>query len=625
MNEHNSILKISALSFFLLLTTTTALGQAKQKISVNFNAIPFKQFIDSIESRTPFYFYYDARALDTLQITIQAEELTLAEILQKAFDNTSFYFQLDDANHVFITSQLPVQTKLPAHFFDKTVPVNDSISPFAVAFQKPTTSQKLESNTNIKLIELGNRTHALKGKANISGYIRHTVTGQALAGATVYIDSLSISTLTNQFGYFIITVPTGALTLKVSSVGMQDESYALQVNDDGKLDIQMQDYITSLKTVVVLSDRNTNTKSLNMGLNRLQMPYIKKVPVVFGETDILRVIQTLPGVTSAGEASTGFHVRGGASDQNLILFSDATIYNPSHLFGFFSAFNPDVVKGVELYKSGIPQKFGGRLSSVMDVATKEGNGSKLSGAGGIGLLTSRLTLEGPLKKEKTTFVIAGRMNYSNWLLKKVTNDNYKNSQASFYDGNLHVNHSINAKNNIYLTGYISHDQFQLNMDTLYNYVNKNINLKWKHIYNKRMTGVTTTGFDVYQYALSSDQNRVNAFDLSYKIQQVHFRSDYNYTVNNKHQLNFGIHSIYYKLQSGSYQPKGLQSLVKHDVLQPEKALESALYLGDAFTVSPKLAINAGLRFSLFNYLGPKSVYQYLKYLPRQGSHYNGYR
>src|SRR4029078_10164549 len=198
-----------------------------------------------------------------------------------------------------------------------------------------------------------------------------------------------------------------------------------------------------------------------------------QVPTVLGESDILRVVLTLPGVTSVGEASTGFNVRGGATDQNLILLNDATIYNPSHLFGFFSAFNPDVVKGVELYKSAIPEKYGGRLSSVLDVTTLDGNSKKLSGVGGIGPLTCKLMLEGPIKNEKTTFVIGGRTTYSNWLLQTLPNNAYKNSSAAFNDLSLHLTHTVNLKNSLYLTGYLSNDNFRLNSDTTYKYHNKN--------------------------------------------------------------------------------------------------------------------------------------------------------
>jgi hypothetical protein len=226
-----------------------------------------------------------------------------------------------------------------------------------------------------------------------------------------------------------------------------------------------------------------------MGVDKVNIRTIKQVPSVLGESDILRVVLTLPGVTSVGEASTGFNVRGGAADQNLILLNDATIYNPSHLFGFFSAFNTDVVKGVELYKSAIPEKYGGRLSSVLDVSTRDGNSKKLSGTGGLGILTSRLTLEGPLDKEgKTTFILGGRTTYSDWVLKQIPILNMPTA-CFFLRSEPEHYHTINPKNTIYLTGYFSRDKFKLNSDTLYKYGNQNAIIKWKHIFNSKFFSV----------------------------------------------------------------------------------------------------------------------------------------
>ncbi len=244
-----------------------------------------------------------------------------------------------------------------------------------------------------------------------------------------------------------------------------------------------------------------------MGEERLTIKTIKRVPVIFGEADVLKVLLTLPGVTSVGEASNGFNVRGGSTDQNLILFSDATIYNPSHLFGFFSAFNPDVVKEFELYKSAIPEKYGGRLSSVLDVSMRDGNSKKLSGVGGLGLLTSKLTIEGPLKKDKTSFIAGGRTTYSNWLLRQIPKSDYSKSRAGFNDVNLRISHTFNDKNSLYLTGYLSNDNFKLNTDTLYKYGNRNVNIKWKHIFNNKFYGLFIAGMDNYRYDISSDENR----------------------------------------------------------------------------------------------------------------------
>ncbi len=474
--------------------------------------------------------------------------------------------------------------------------------------------------TKRKVYQIGAKTNVnANGKATIAGYVRDAKTGEAIVGAVVSADSLPAEIVTDGFGYYSIALSKGTHVLHINSLGMKEAKRNIVLHSDGKLNIELQNYVATLKDVIVLSEKRSNIKGLQMGLERLSINTIKHVPVAFGEADVLKVVLTLPGVTSAGEASEGFNVRGGSTDQNLILFGDATIYNPTHLFGFFSSFNPDVVKGVELYKSTIPEKYGGRLSSVLDVTTRDGNSKKFSGNAGIGPLTSKLTLEGPIIKDKTTFILSGRTTYSDWLLHSLHNVNYKNSEASFSDFNALITHNINTKNTLYLTGYASFDKFKLNSDTLYKYGNKNANIKWKHIFNNKLYDVITAGFDHYQYSVSTSQNPVNAYQLAFNINQATFRADFNYSPNNKNKIDFGLNSVYYVLHPGSFTPNDAKSLVVPNVLQQEQALESALYVGDQYSITPKLSLNAGLRYSVYNYLGAHDVYTYLPDLPKSAN------
>jgi hypothetical protein len=350
---------------------------------------------------------------------------------------------------------------------------------------------------------------------------------------------------------------------------------------------------------------------MQMGLEKLDIKTMRQVPTAFGETDILRVVLTLPGVKSVGEGSTGMNVRGGATDQNLILFNDAVIYNPSHLFGFFSAFNPDILKTVELYKSAIPAKYGGRLSSVLDIRTRDGNNKKLSGAGGIGLLTSRLTLEGPIIKDKTSFIIGGRTTYSDWILNRLPNSTFKESSASFYDVNAHISHEINEQNTVYLTGYSSQDKFKLASDTTFKYLNQTASIKWKHIFSNKLYGVLTGAHSNYKYNINSEGNPVNASELTYGINQSSIMADFSYFPAAKHALDFGVSSTLYRVAPGSLNPVGPESLIVPDLLDPEKGLESAVYASDQITISPRFSVMVGLRYSFYQALGPKSVNQYV--------------
>ncbi|PWU01473.1 MAG: TonB-dependent receptor [Bacteroidetes bacterium] len=625
----NPVRKNILFIFFAVLVCAKGFSQEKL-ISVSFDQSTFEDVVKDLESKTDFHFYYDPIQFDSFQVSIHVVDKSVPYILKQIFQGTDYRFSIDSHDRIYVVKRLEILTTLPPGFFDKRSR-KDSL---AYANITADTSGETDKPTNTatsenKLYEIGIKGLQTKpGSAIITGYVKDSKNGEPIIGAAVYVENTKTGTVTDQFGYFTLTLSRGRHQLKITSVGMKDARRQIMLYSDGKLNIEMFDFIPSLKAIVVVAEKASNVKGVQMGLEKVSIRTIKQVPVVFGEADVLRVVLTLPGVTSVGEASTGFNVRGGAADQNLILFNDATVYNPSHLFGFFSAFNPDCVQDIELYKSSIPEKYGGRLSSVLDVTTRNGNKKKIAGTGGIGPLTGRFTLEGPIWKDRTTFVIGARTSYSNWILRNLHNDEFNKSKASFYDANLHISHEFNSKNNLYITGYISKDQFKLNSDTTYGYSNRNLSIKWKHIFNSKFYGIATTGIDNYQYDVSSSANPVNAFDLKFKISQYNARFDFSYAASAKHSLDFGVTSVLYKLDPGSLNPVGDKSLVTPDIVQPEQGLETAVYVGDKFDISSKLSINIGLRYSMFNYIGPHDVNSYAEGLPKEESnitdttHYN---
>jgi hypothetical protein len=354
-----------------------------------------------------------------------------------------------------------------------------------------------------------------------------------------------------------------------------------------------------------------------MGFEKLDIKTMKSVSAIMGEVDILRVILTLPGVQTVGEASTGLNVRGGSADQNLILYNNAVVYNPTHLFGFFTAFNPDEIKSTELLKSGIPAELGGRLSSVIDISSRSGNAEKFVGTGGVGPLTGRLTLEGPLVKDKTSFLMGARSSYSNWLLSKVPDKTISNSRASFNDVNLNINHIHNQNNSLFYSVYWSNDKFKFNDDSLYRYNNFVTSLNWKHTFSDRLNSQIVLTHSGYTYSVESIENALNAFKLSYKLNQTDFKGEFNYIPIENHSLMFGLNATLYTIKPGMKEPLGNSSLVLVDKLQQERAIESALFIGDNFEINPRFSIYGGLRYSFFTALGPKYVYQYTEGLPRK--------
>jgi len=599
---------------FLLHVASAQQGSTKL-ISVNFQQAGVTQFVNDLESKTGYHFYYDPISLDSLKVTLQVNDKPLTAILDMAFKNTDYHYAITQ-QQVFLTRGRQIKTDLAPGFL-VTAHVQEKQTTTVADYTDDRDKKVPDATTENKIYEIGIKTNTIKpGNAILSGYVRDIKSGEAVIGASIYVANTKTGVATDNFGYFTMSLPRGRHTMNVRGLGMRDTRRQIILYTDGKLNIEMQEQVNSLKEVKISADKVANVRSVELGITRLDIKNIKQIPTAFGEADVLKVVLTLPGVTSVGEATTGFNVRGGSADENLILLDGATIYNPAHFFGFFAAFNPDIVKDIELYKSSIPEKFGGRLSSVLEITNREGNKKIFTGSAGIGLLTSRFNIEGPIVKDKTSFIFGARTTYSDWLLKLLP-EAYKNSSASFSDANLDISHQINDKNNIYLSTYYSNDKFRLNSDTTYNYSNKSVSLKWKHNYSTKLFSLITGGFDRYQYSISSTANPVNGYDLAYNINQGNFRADFTYYLSSKHTIDFGLSSILYVNNAGNYEPDGSQSLVIPQVIATEQALESALYLGDKYDVTSNLSISAGVRLNIYNYLGPQTVDTYAPNLPKE--------
>ena len=599
-------MKFILCTLFIGFTSFHSVAQDDRPISGDFKALNFEEFVRQIEKSTPYRFYYNPVWTDSLKINLSVLRKTVPEILDEIFQSTELRYAIDKNHTIYISLGQSLMTDLPFDFFGEGEQQNTKKN----NDQEYSPYEEIEKTKEEKLFTIGFKNANSKPTANIAGYVRNSKSGEGVIGASVFVENPLIGVASDQFGYFSITLPKGRHELIIKSLEMKSSKRQVMLHADGKLDIELLEDVTPLKEVVVQSERDAQVMGLQMGLEKLDIKTMKQIPVALGEVDIFKAILTLPGVQSVGEGTVGLNIRGGASDQNLILYNDATIFNPSHLFGFFSAFNPDILKNVELYKSGIPAEYGGRLSAVLDVNTREGNKRKFAGSGGISPVTGRFSLEGPIFKDKTSFLIAGRSTYSDWLLTKIPSASLKNSQASFYDLNLSISHQANDKNNFYVSGYLSKDGFKLNSDTAYNYANQNASAKWKHIFGNKFYGVLTTSYSGYDYNISSTINPVNAYQLSYIVKQASLKADFNYFLNTKHTLNFGASTIRYNLSPGSFQPNGGESLVTPDVLQKEQGQESALYVGDHFEINPRLSLYAGLRYSMFQSLGPKDVFTY---------------
>ncbi|MDQ3277570.1 MAG: TonB-dependent receptor, partial [Bacteroidota bacterium] len=382
------------LLIFLCFVAAASNAQEKTsaRISGHFVNLPVTKFFQAVEAQSPYYFYYDSTHVDSLRVNLMVQEQPLPEVLQNVFRNTDLQFAIDAQNRVFITRKIPLVTTLPPNFFNPEKGGQKADHAQALAIASTAESRRKAASEN-RIYEVGIKTNTIKqGNVVVSGYVRHNKSGEPVANASLFIDSLNRNVITTADGYYTITLPAGSHTVFVQSLGMQDAKINVVVYSEGTLNLEMKEHVALLKEVVVSAQKLANVNRVQLGVERMNIEAIKKVPAVFGEADILRAVLTLPGVKTVGEASTGLNVRGGSADQNLVLMNGATVFNPSHFFGMFAAFNPEIVKDIELYKSSIPAKYGGRLSSVLDIGLREGNKKEITGSAGIGVVTSRINI-----------------------------------------------------------------------------------------------------------------------------------------------------------------------------------------------------------------------------------------
>lgn len=441
-------------------------------------------------------------------------------------------------------------------------------------------------------------------KFTISGTITDSNSNETLIGVNVEIPELKIGASTNEYGFYSLAIPEGNYEIIISYVGFETVVEKLSLTQNIKKNYSLSESGQQLQEVVITTEKNTaNIRKPEMSVNKLSISTIKKMPVVMGEVDVIKSILFLPGVTNAGEGQSGFNVRGGGADQNLILLDEAMIFNSSHVFGFFSVFNPDAIKDLKLYKGGIPAKYGGRASSVLDIYQKDGNSKDFHMNGGIGLITSRILAEGPIVKDKGSFLVGGRASYAHLFLQATGNDN----SAYFYDLNTKLNYKFDSNNSMYLSGYFGRDVFSLNETFANTYGNATLNLRWNHLFSDKLFSNLSLIYSNYYYGLTLD---FLGFNWDSGIKNYNLKYDFRHYVSNSIKLNYGFNSTYYNFNPGTINPNSDTSTINYKQLDKKYALENGIYLEAEQTLTDKLAVNYGVRYSLFNRLGNSTVNLY---------------
>ena len=447
---------------------------------------------------------------------------------------------------------------------------------------------------------------------SIRGSIKDSSNGETLFGATAFLKGTTIGAVTNEYGFYSLSAPKGDYVLIVSYMGYETFTKAIDLSKDVVLDFELVEQSTNLDAVVIVAEESEQVgiKKPQMSVSKLNAATIKQMPAVLGEVDVLKSIQMLPGVTNNGEGSSGFNVRGGAADQNLVLLDEAIIYNTSHFYGFFSVFNTDAIKDIKLYKGDIPAKYGGRVSSVLDVRQKDGNSKNFGLSGGIGLISSRLAAEGPILSDKGSFLVAGRTSYAHLFMKAL--EALKDDKISFYDLNLKANYEINKNNRIYLSGYFGRDVFNLSNLIENTYGNATGNLRWNHVFNDKLFSNVSLIYSKYDYQIILDFIEL---DWIANIQNFNLKYDFKYYLNDKIQLDFGVSGITYNLNPGEVSPTSETSSINYRKLDEKRAFESGLYINAEHNITNKLTAQYGLRYSRFSRLGGQSITNYINNQP----------
>jgi hypothetical protein len=607
------VIKKTLLGFLFFILVQFIFGQSNKKISISFSDINRIDALLKLEKETELTFYFDKTWFDESLISKSFTNTDIDDILLEILKETPLNYLIID-KRVVLTKNTAIIDKLPSGFFGKEN--NKTVEEIT---NSPVLQKQYITNSNAtnKVYEVGkgNKTSA-KSKYTISGYIKDLKTGNPIENLPVFVAEKNINTVTDSRGYYTLELPLGQNILETSSLSYGKTQMQVIVYGDGTLNFELDESLELLDEVLIDANKDNNIRSPIVGVTKIDIQGIKNIPLVLGERDILKVATTMPGIKTSGEGALGYNVRGGKVDQNLILFDNAAIYNPSHFFGVFSAINPFVSGSVDIYKGSIPAEFGGRLSSVIDISTKESNKKKFSGEGSIGPVTGNLSLETPIVNGKSSLMMGVRATYSDWILKSISEESIKNSNASFYDGVIKYEDSINNNNKFQVTSYISRDQFSISSDSVYGYGNFLGSIKWEHVFDAKNSLNVILASSQYKFNITYEGVYNRNFDYGYKINETELKLIAKYNHSKKHKLDYGLSSKMYNIQPGYMKPLGNESVIQERRVQKDKGLESALFVSDLIEVNDKLSVDVGLRFSTFLALGKREQNIYDANIPK---------
>lgn len=571
-----------------------------------------------------YRFFYLKDWVQNIDAEQDIEGDSLSQILDQLLAETTLnYYILEDDRRVFLLRNGIIYDELPSAFLETPDSVQTTVSsdrqqyvPPPSFYEEPTSKGARE----YPLVRIGKTDgNNLKSSYQLSGRVTNEKTGEPIPDLAIRVRGMSRLAVTNEAGNYQLELPAGYNVLIASAMGIRNMEREVVMYNDGILNLNLDEDLQQLDEVVVEADALRNVEETVAGNEEIVTEEAKNIPLVLGERNILEIAKALPGISSAGEGASGLNVRGGKTDQNLVLLDDAVIYNPTHFFGIFQALNPFTTEKVNIYKGAPPVEFGGRLSSVLDIETKNGNTEKIAGEGSIGPVTGNLSLEIPIKKEVSSLIVGGRGAYADWLLKTLDEESLNDSEASFFDGIVKYDHKISDKQSVQATAYYSNDRFSITSDSLYHYTNRLFSLGWVHRWGEKTTGTLTLANSDYRFGIDYDGESNEDFKLDYAINESELRYKLRNRVSDKHTLDYGVSAKYYSVNPGSKRPTEPGSNVVPIDIENEQAFEGAVFIGDDFKLSDKLTLSLGARYAFFAALGESTQYSYQKDAPRNGT------
>jgi len=613
------------IAIILMLFSQLGFAQNIGTFNANYNEASLVKVFADVEQHFDLKMYFDQSDIGDLVFSGSVNAEDAEDAMRQVTSKVELFASFRGSN-VFITRNRILTTDLPMlsqnravevqALPDTTEVVTDVI--FRRTFEEPA---EVRIDSSDRIIELGSLSKFVKNKkSKITGTVVSGEDGTTLVGVLVYTAGGSVTALTDEQGRYSIEVINGRQELTFQYVGMTTMTKQLMVFSEDVLNATLFEDVIALSEVVVEASAYREVQSLELGVEKIDIENFKELPAVLGERDVLKVATLLPGINNSGEGGAGFYVRGGKSDQNLFLFDGATVYNVSHFLGFFSVFNPDALGGMEIYKGGIPSKYGGRLSSVFDISSKMPSKERLSVEGGISSIATRLTVDVPLFNGSSALMVSGRTTYSDWVTNIVDNPEFSDNQVDFSDAIIKYHHQINESNNTGFSLYASRDNFRVASDTLFTFsdfqnTNRIMTGFWQHKFNGGFDGKLSISKSDYKYELESTQVPERAFIQDFDVSEISAKVDLNLDFSERHLFNFGAEVKQYDINPGTLRPFNENSDRSPNVLDREKGLESAVYFSDEFKLTERLSINAGLRFSLFQNLGPGTEFVYEEGVP----------